>query len=66
MGVGGGALDPAKVASGFFAPLPGAAKFLRDTSVVAETAGVSLAVLAAVDLIAGGIPPAITLGTVWA
>jgi outer membrane protein assembly factor BamB len=64
--VSGTALDPAKVASGFFSPQPAAWKFLRKPEIVASTEGLSLAALAAIDLVAGGIPPAITLGTTWA
>ena len=63
---GGMPLEPAKVAAAIFSPLPAAAKFLRDYKIVVSTEGISLVVLGAVDLIAGGIPPAITLGTTWA
>ena len=53
------------VVSAFFSPLPSLCKFLRYKKIVAATEGISIAILLLVDLLAGVVPPIITLGATW-
>jgi hypothetical protein len=55
----------ASVVSAFFSPVPSMCKFLRSTQVVAATEGISIVILALVDLIFGVVPPIITIASTW-
>lgn len=51
--------------SAFFAPIPDACKWLRSQTLVQASRGISLIVLALVDLLCGLVPPICTLATVF-